>query len=150
MGEALKPVQRQQTLGTQDNKCLYQIYNHDIEHFGLNSAQAQLFSEKIILMLADSESESASSKLDDPTMDESGRKAQTWSFRVCVRLKDGQTFSNLLDARKQQLETSLASALVILWAFANTASLESQNLNGMHLEGFVHASTHIRLGSLNL
>ena len=99
-------------------------------------------------MLAESESESASSNLDNPSMDKSGRKAQTWSFRVCVRFTDGQTFSDFLDSRKQQQETSLASALVISWAYANTARIESQYLNGVHIEGFVHASTHIRLGSL--
>ena len=65
-----------------------------------------------------------------------------------VCLKDGQTFSNLLDARKQQLETSLASASVISWAFADTTLLESQDSNCVILEGFVHASIKIRLGSL--
>ncbi|MEI7974037.1 MAG: hypothetical protein WCH11_06705 [Bdellovibrio sp.] len=99
-------------------------------------------------MLAESESESVSSKLDEPTIDVSGREARTWSFRVCVRLKDGQTFSNFLDSRKKPLETSLASALVISWAPANAAQIQSQYLNGVHIEGFVHASTHIRLGSL--
>ena len=34
--------------------------------------------------------------------------AQTWFFRAFVCLKDSQTFSNLLDVRKQELETSLA------------------------------------------
>ena len=65
-----------------------------------------------------------------------------------MRLKDGQTFSNLLDARKTQRETSLASASVISWACARTARLASQDSNCVHIEGFVHASTHIRLGSL--
>jgi hypothetical protein len=65
-----------------------------------------------------------------------------------VRLKDGQTFSNLLDASKQQMDTALASATVISWACTNTARIQSQDPNGGHFEGFVHASTHIRLGSL--
>ena len=62
--------------------------------------------------------------------------------------KDGQTFANLLDARKQQLDTSLASASVISLACTNTAPFEFQDCDGMYLEGFVHASTLIRLGSL--
>ena len=82
------------------------------------------------MVLAESESESASSNLNNPSIDKSVtvRKAQTWSFRVCVRLKDGQTFSNFLDSRKEPLETSLASALVISWAPANAAQIQSQYL----------------------
>ena len=64
-------------------------------------------------MLTGSEAESASSDVDAPSSRESGREAKTWSFSVLVRLEDGQTFSNLLDMRKKQLETSLASASVI-------------------------------------
>ena len=62
--------------------------------------------------------------------------------------KDGKTFSDLLNARKKQLDASLATASVITWAFADTAGLGSQNLDCMYIEGFVHASTTIRLGSL--
>ena len=76
-------------------------------------------------MLAASEAESASEKADS-SIHEGRREAHTWSFRACVRLKDGQTFSNLLDARKQQLDTSLASASVIAWACTNTAPFEFQ------------------------
>ena len=97
-------------------------------------------------MLAGGESESATPEIIQPC--ESGRKAQTWFFRALVCLKDGQTFSNLLDARKQQLETSLAAASVISWACVNTMLLENQDSNCVYLEGFVHASTNIRLGSL--
>ena len=97
-------------------------------------------------MLAGSELESATPEINDPS--ESGRRAQTWFFRAIVCLTDGKTFSNLLDARKQLLETSLASPSVISWAFANTTSLESPDSNCVILEGFVHASTEIRLGSL--
>ena len=57
-----------------------------------------------------------------------------------------------MDARKQQLETSFASVSVISWAFADTTLLESKYLNCIilvqYLEGFVHASTKIWLGSL--
>jgi hypothetical protein len=97
-------------------------------------------------MLTASDGESASSDVDAPNFRESRREAMTWSFRVRVRLEDGQTFSDLLDMRQQQLETSLASASVISWACV--PPLASQDFNGMYVEGFVHASTHIRLGSL--
>jgi hypothetical protein len=97
-------------------------------------------------MLTASDGESASSDVDAPNFRESRREAMTWSFRVRVRLEDGQTFSDLLDLRQQQLETSLASASVISWACV--PPLVSQDLNGMYLDGFVHASTLIRLGSL--
>ena len=60
---------------------------------------------EFVFMLAGSESESATPEINHPS--ESGRKAQKWFFQAFVRLKDGQTFSNLLDSRKQQLETSL-------------------------------------------
>ena len=100
-------------------------------------------------MLTASEAESASSDVDAPNSRESGRQAKTWSFRVFVRLEDCQTFSNLLDImRTQQMETSLASASVISWACVHPSPLAFQDLNGMYLEGFVHALTLIRLGSL--
>ena len=92
-------------------------------------------------MLAGSESESATPEINDPS--ESGRKAQTWFFRALVCLKDGQTFSNILDALKQQLETSLAAASVILWACANTTLLENQDSNCIYLEGLDQHSAGI-------
>ena len=55
------------------------------------------------------------------------KKAQTWLFKSCVCLKEGQTFSNLLDARKQQMNISLASATVISWACTNNALRQSQD-----------------------
>ena len=55
-------------------------------------------------MLTASEAESASSDVDAPSSRESGREAKTWSFSVLVRIEDGQTFSNLLEMRKKQLE----------------------------------------------
>jgi hypothetical protein len=62
-----------------------------------------------------------------------------------VRLNDGQTFSNLLDARKLQMDKALALVTVISWACTNTALIQPQD---SIIEGFVHASTVIRLGSL--
>ena len=90
----------------------------------------------------ESDPESASSDVDAPNF----RRSRTWSFRFFVRLQDDQTFSNLLDTREQLLQTSLPSGSVISWACV--PPLVSQNLNDMCLEGFVHASTLIRLGSL--
>ena len=59
--------------------------------------------------------------------------------------KDGKTFSDLVNAHKKQLETFLATATVITWAFADTAGLKTQILDGVYLEGFVHASTQIQV-----
>ena len=42
-------------------------------------------------------------------------------------------FPDLLNAHKKQLDASLASALVITWAFADTAGLESQSLDGIYI-----------------
>ena len=100
-------------------------------------------------MSAARETESASSHVDAPSGRDGSRKAPTWSFRALVRLKHGQTFSDLLDARKPQMDTALPSETVISWACTNTARIQSQDPNGGHFEGFVHASTHIRLGSLS-
>ena len=69
-------------------------------------------------------------------------------FRAFICHKDDQSFSNVLDARNQQLETSLASASVISWACANTTLPETQDSNCVYVEGFVHSLTLIRLGSL--
>ena len=66
----------------------------------------------------------------------------------CVLSKDDKTFPDLLNALKKQPDTSLATAPVITWAFADNAGLESQSLDGVYIESFVHASTSIRLGLL--
>ena len=103
-----------------------------------------------MLAASASSADSPSSEIDETEIDKNVKQSRTWLFRACVRIKDGQTFSNLLDARKLQLETSLPSASVISWAHANTARdrVDSQDLNSMYLKGFVHALTLIRLGSL--
>ena len=102
------------------------------------------------MMLADIESasDSASSDIHDPIVNAPQGQARTWFFRAHVRLADGQTFTNVLDAREKRLKKSLGAALVISWARANAARLVSQDLDGVHLEGFVHALTNIRLGML--
>ena len=102
------------------------------------------------MMLADIESasDSASSDIHYPIVNAPQGQARTWFFRVHVRLAYGQTFTNVLDAREKRLKRSLGAASVISWARANTARLVSQDLDGVHLEGFVHALTNIRLGML--
>ena len=59
--------------------------------------------------------------------------------------KDGKTFLCLLNERKKQLHTSLATASVITWLFADTVGLETQIFNCVYMEGSVHASAPIRL-----
>ena len=46
-------------------------------------------------------------------------------------------FLKLLDAHKQQMEISLASATVTLWAFTNTARIQPQYSDCENLEGFL-------------
>ena len=124
MGDDLNRVQRQQIRNIGEHKDLYQVCNHNILYFeGEILLRISLFLPTYF-HVAGGESESATPEIKDPS--ESGRKAQTWFFRPFVRLKDGQTFLNLLDLRKQQLETSLASASVISWACADTNPPETQ------------------------
>ena len=54
--------------------------------------------------------------LDDPSSHENELRAETWFFKITVRLDDGRDFSDVLDARKQQLESSLSTVSVISWA----------------------------------
>ena len=85
---------------------------------------------EVFLCCAESEAESTSER---DNSNEHERRAQTWFFRTCVRSKDGKTFLDLLNARKKQLDTSLATASEITWAFADTAGLKSQNLNCVYM-----------------
>ena len=52
-----------------------------------------------------------------------------------MRAKDGKMLSYLLNARKEQLDTSLATVSEITWAFADTTGLETQILDGVYMEG---------------
>jgi hypothetical protein len=90
-----------------------------------NTDQEQLFSESSLLASTPASKAGSASSADPNGFDGRGQ-AQTWSFRACVRPKDGQTFSNLSDARKQQMGISLASASMTLWACTNTARIEPQ------------------------
>jgi hypothetical protein len=74
--------------------------------------------------------------------------SETWYFEVVVRLYHDQTFSDLLNARKQTLGSCLDAASEISWA---CSQVESETLGLMHVEGFAHAgsSSKIHLESLH-
>ena len=87
--------------------------------------------------------------VDDPSSHDNELRAETWFFMITVRLDDGRDFSDVLDARKQQLERSLSTVSVISWA-ACPDSNRSENSGTQQYEGFVHdgSSNHIRMGTL--
>ena len=62
-------------------------------------------------------------------------------------LKAGQTFSNLLNARMRQLTNSPATASVIHGHVQTLLPDSSLKILKLYVEGFVHASTAIKLGS---
>ena len=78
---------------------------------------------------------------------------RVWLNSETQQCCDGKTCLDLLNACKKQLDTSFATASVIIWAFADNADthtrLESQDLNGVYIESFVHAPSAIQLGLLN-
>ena len=53
--------------------------------------------------------------VDDPSSHENELRAETWFFKITVRLDDDRDFSDVFDARKQQLESSLSTVSVISW-----------------------------------
>ena len=59
--------------------------------------------------------------------------AETWFFKIIVRLDDDRDFSDVLNARKQQLERSLSTVSVISWA-AMPLHPRNQSLNIWELE----------------
>ena len=54
--------------------------------------------------------------LNDPNSHDIEQQADTWVFKVIVHLDNGEHFSEVFNARKQQLEHSLSTASVISWA----------------------------------
>jgi hypothetical protein len=80
----------------------------------------------------------SSYEANDLSIHDGRRESKIFFFRTYVRFKNGQSFSDLLDARKQEIETTLASATINLWACTNTARIQTQNY-------IVHAATLIRL-----
>ena len=77
-------------------------------------------------------------------------RAETWFLKIIVRLEDDRDFSDILNARKQQLETlaSISTVSIISWAASQKS--ESQHLGARRIAGFVHdgSSNPIRLGCL--
>ena len=123
----------------QENEWQFQVSNH--HEFTLECQNLLNFSFfDVFLCCPVSEKESAS-EIDVSNQWE--RQAQTWYFWACVLFKDGQTFSDLLNACTKQLDTSIGTASVIILAFAETDGLKTQDSCGLHLEGFIHASKAI-------
>ena len=54
--------------------------------------------------------------VDDPSSHKNEQRAETWFFKITVRLDNGKDFSDILNARNQQLEHSLFPVSVISWA----------------------------------
>ena len=54
--------------------------------------------------------------LDDLSSHDMEQQADTWFFKVIVRLDNGGHFSEVLNACKQQLECCLSTVSVISWA----------------------------------
>jgi hypothetical protein len=88
-------------------------------------------------MLVANEVESASSHVDGASIHDRPCKHGRLGPVCSVHLMDGQTFSKLLDARKQQMDTALASATVISWACINTVWIQTHDSIGEETEGFV-------------
>ena len=86
--------------------------------------------------------------LDDLSSHDIEQLADTWFFQVLVCLDNGGDFSEVLNARKQQLERSHSTVSVILWAACPDSG--SENLGAQLYEGFVHygSSNQIRMGTL--
>ena len=74
-----------------------------------------------VFLCAQSELSEEKSAWERDNINNHERRAQTWFFWTCVLSKGGKTFSDLLSACKKQLDTSITTALVITWAFADTA-----------------------------
>ena len=77
--------------------------------------------------------------LDDPSSHDIEQRADTWFFKVIVRLDNGGDFSEVLNARKQQLELGLSTVSVILWAACPDSG--SENSGAQKYEGFVHGGS---------
>jgi hypothetical protein len=68
--------------------------------------------------------------------------SETWYFEVVVCLQHDQTFSDLLNARKQTLGSCFDVASEILWAHSQ---VESEILGLTHEEGFAHVGSSSRI-----
>ena len=75
--------------------------------------------------------------LDDPSSHDIEQRADTWIFKVIVRLDNWGDFSEVLNARKQQLERSHSTISVISWAACPDSG--SENSGAQQYEGILCA-----------
>ena len=71
---------------------------------------------------------------------------QHWMIQAAMTLNNGEDFSEVLNARKQQLERCLSTVSIISWPACPDSG--SENLGAQQYEGFVHdgSSNQIRMG----
>ncbi len=117
LGEGLNLIKRYKILDIQQKNVSVKYDNTILHDLKAKYFPKPIFPESSLLAVA------------DPSCCDGKGESLTWSFRACVRLKDGQTFSDLLDARKQHMDVALASASVITWACTNTNRIPSQGSN---------------------
>ena len=132
--EDLILTQCEQRLCNQDNKWPYQASNH--HDFTLECSNLLKFSFFDVLCQAVKRNQhrkymSATSGKDAPTHG---------SFGPLCGSRTAERFQISLNARTKQLDTSIGAASVITWAFADTAGLEPQDSDCVHMEGIMHAS----------
>ena len=96
------------------------------------------------MSLEESDSEPA---LNDPSSHDIKQRADTCFLKINVCLDNGADFSEVLNARKQQLDHSFTTVSVISWAACPDSA--SQNSGAQQYEGFMHdgPSNQIRMGS---
>ena len=91
------------------------------------------------------ESDESEPELDDPSSHDIAQRADTWFFKVIVRLDNGGDFSKVLNASKQQLERGLSTVSVIscLQYLKKTAKrlslLQRDNFPNQHVQDMVWA-----------
>ena len=81
--------------------------------------------------------------VDDLSSHENKQRAETWFLKITVLLESGKDLSDILNARKQQLERSLSTVSVISWAACQES--ESDHLGSRRVEGFVHDGSSNRI-----
>ena len=93
------------------------------------------------MWMEESDSDSISAPaLDDPSSHDIEQLADTWFFKVIVRLENGGDFSEVLNAHMQLLERCLSTASVISWAACPDS--DSANSGAQQIQGFVHDGSY--------
>ena len=77
------------------------------------------------------ESDESEPELDDPSSHDIAQRADTWFFKVIVRLDNGGDFSEVLNARQKQLERGLSPVSVISWAACPDSGSENPGAHNM-------------------